>query len=112
MVTEGEQAVDLLAICKVRQLLLICPPILPNTSCLLGAFLFNATIIQPFIYSVHQTEIQMDGFRSLAEGCSVEFVPQLDANGRTRATRVTGPDGSQPEPAPFSAPRNDDDDFY
>jgi cold shock CspA family protein len=50
---------------------------------------------------VHQTEIQTEGFRSLADGEAVEFVAQLDDNGRTKATQVTGPSGASVQGAPF-----------
>lgn len=43
---------------------------------------------------VHQTEIVSNGFRSLADGESVEFIPERDDSGRTKATKVTGPGGS------------------
>jgi cold shock CspA family protein len=55
---------------------------------------------------VHQTEIQTEGYRSLADGEPVEFLPQLDNNGRTKATQVTGPGGSAVQGAPFR-PQND-----
>ena len=38
-----------------------------------------------------QTAIQTDGFRSLADGEDVEFFEEIDANGRKKAVRVTGP---------------------
>jgi cold shock CspA family protein len=50
---------------------------------------------------VHQTEIKTEGFRSLADGEPVEFVPAVDTNGRTKATEVTGPGGSSVQGAPF-----------
>lgn len=43
-----------------------------------------------------QTDIVTEGFRSLAEGESVEFEVSEDTNGRVRATHVTGPDGANP----------------
>jgi len=43
---------------------------------------------------VHQTAIYSEGFRALVEGQSVEYVKGLDAKGRVKATRVTGPNGS------------------
>ena len=43
---------------------------------------------------VHQTEIQAEGFRSLADGESVEYVEEKDDNGRVKATKVTGPGGA------------------
>lgn len=51
---------------------------------------------------VHQTNIIADGFRSLAEGEAVEFVVE-DADGRTKAVEVTGPDGANPQGAPAPA---------
>ena len=54
---------------------------------------------------VHQTSIQTEGYRSLAQGEAVEF--QLhEENGRTKAIHVTGPDGADVQGAPF-APRLD-----
>jgi cold shock protein len=50
---------------------------------------------------VHQTEIQAQGFRSLADGEKVEFVPVEDKNGRLKATVVTGPGGAAVQGAPF-----------
>eukprot|EP00980_Cylindrotheca_fusiformis_P022949 scaffold9948_cov129-Cylindrotheca_fusiformis.AAC.17 len=55
---------------------------------------------------VHQTEIKSEGFRSLADGEAVEYVPQEDNNGRVKATKVTGPGGATVEGAPFR-PQND-----
>ncbi|KAL4327290.1 hypothetical protein AHAS_Ahas13G0085300 [Arachis hypogaea] len=43
---------------------------------------------------VHQSSIRSEGFRSLAEGESVEFAIESDPDGRTKAVDVTGPDGS------------------
>lgn len=43
---------------------------------------------------VHQSEIKAEGFRSLADGESVEFIPIVDNNGRIKATKVTGPGGA------------------
>ncbi|XP_020215037.1 cold shock protein 2 [Cajanus cajan] len=43
---------------------------------------------------VHQSQIRSDGFRSLAEGESVEFAIESDSDGRAKAVEVTGPDGS------------------
>ena len=51
-----------------------------------------------------QTEIVTDGFRSLAEGETVEFELSEDQNGRVRATNVTGPDGSNPVVRPAAFP--------
>mmetsp|Transcript_61279 Transcript_61279/g.176377 ORF Transcript_61279/g.176377 Transcript_61279/m.176377 type:complete len:126 (-) Transcript_61279:177-554(-) len=50
---------------------------------------------------VHQTEIQTSGFRSLADGEAVEFVPQTEDSGKIKATQVTGPGGAQVQGAPF-----------
>lgn len=55
---------------------------------------------------VHQTAIQADGFRSLADGEVVEFLVEQDQNGRKKAARVTGPDGANVQGAPFR-PEND-----
>ncbi|KAI2489790.1 ribonuclease B OB domain containing protein [Fragilaria crotonensis] len=55
---------------------------------------------------VHQTAIQADGFRSLADGEVVEFLVETDQNGRKKAARVTGPDGKNVQGAPFR-PEND-----
>jgi len=43
---------------------------------------------------VHHSVIKADGFRSLADGESVEYEVSVDESGRTRAENVTGPDGS------------------
>ena len=43
---------------------------------------------------VHQTAIQADGYRSLAEGEEVEYVLEEQGDGRCRAVDVTGPDGA------------------
>ncbi|XP_019450971.1 PREDICTED: glycine-rich protein 2-like [Lupinus angustifolius] len=43
---------------------------------------------------VHQSQLKSDGFRSLAEGESVEFQIEADSDGRTKAVDVTGPDGA------------------
>lgn len=55
---------------------------------------------------VHQTSVQMEGFRSLADGESVEFVVETDGTGRKKAISVTGPDGADVQGAPFQ-PSND-----
>lgn len=55
---------------------------------------------------VHQTEIQVEGFRSLAEEEPVEYRLAVDNSGRHKATQVTGPDGSPVQGAPFQ-PRED-----
>ncbi|KAK2401420.1 glycine-rich protein [Trifolium repens] len=43
---------------------------------------------------VHNSQIQTNGFRSLAEGESVEYQIESDNNGRSKAVSVTGPDGA------------------
>ena len=55
---------------------------------------------------VHQTNINVSGFRSLAEGEAVEF-KTVTENGKTKAVDVTGPDGADVQGAPFRA----EDDF-
>ena len=55
---------------------------------------------------VHQTAIQTDGFRSLAEGESVEFSVETDDQGRRKAIQVTGPGGADVQGQPFQ-PRDD-----
>ncbi len=55
---------------------------------------------------VHQTNINVSGFRSLAEGEAVEF-KTVTENGKTKAVDVTGPDGADVKGAPFRA----EDDF-
>lgn len=50
---------------------------------------------------VHQTAIQMEGFRSLADGEAVEYRVELDTNGRKKAVDVTGPNGAEVQGAPF-----------
>jgi protein lin-28 len=60
---------------------------------------------------VHQTSIQAEGFRSLAEGEAVEFQVEMDPNGRRKASKVTGPEGANVQ----GAPRREEqgyDDFY
>lgn len=42
---------------------------------------------------VHQSAIQAEGFRSLADGEAVEYEVEEDSNGRKKAMQVTGPDG-------------------
>ena len=50
---------------------------------------------------VHQTAIFADGFRSLAEGESVEYELTEDPQKRKKfATNVTGPNGSRVKGAP------------
>ena len=55
---------------------------------------------------VHQTAIQTDGFRSLAEGESVEFSVETDDQGRRKAIQVTGPGGADVQGQPFQ-PRDE-----
>lgn len=57
---------------------------------------------------VHQTSIKMEGFRSLADGESVEYLVEIDQNGRKKAASVTGPNGADVQGAPFQ-PQNDYD---
>eukprot|EP00543_Licmophora_paradoxa_P007655 CAMPEP_0202458076 /NCGR_PEP_ID=MMETSP1360-20130828/20863_1 /ASSEMBLY_ACC=CAM_ASM_000848 /TAXON_ID=515479 /ORGANISM="Licmophora paradoxa, Strain CCMP2313" /LENGTH=77 /DNA_ID=CAMNT_0049078419 /DNA_START=250 /DNA_END=483 /DNA_ORIENTATION=+ len=60
---------------------------------------------------VHQTDVKAEGFRSLADGETVEFVVETDpTNGRTKAVKVTGPGGSNVQGAPFR-PENDYDSY-
>lgn len=50
---------------------------------------------------VHQSSIQADGFRSLAEGERVEYTVEMDKrSGRVKANMVTGPDGVNVKGAP------------
>eukprot|EP00574_Skeletonema_japonicum_P004813 CAMPEP_0201726984 /NCGR_PEP_ID=MMETSP0593-20130828/10566_1 /ASSEMBLY_ACC=CAM_ASM_000672 /TAXON_ID=267983 /ORGANISM="Skeletonema japonicum, Strain CCMP2506" /LENGTH=119 /DNA_ID=CAMNT_0048218591 /DNA_START=58 /DNA_END=417 /DNA_ORIENTATION=+ len=55
---------------------------------------------------VHQTNINVSGFRSLAEGEAVEF-KIVTENGKSKAIDVTGPEGTDVKGAPFRA----EDDF-
>ena len=57
---------------------------------------------------VHQTSIKMEGFRSLADGEPVEYLVEIDQNGRKKAAGVTGPNGADVQGAPFQ-PQNDYD---
>jgi len=50
---------------------------------------------------VHQTAITADGFRSLADGESVEFKTEVDDTGRRKAMNVTGPGGVAVQGAPY-----------
>jgi len=50
---------------------------------------------------VHQSNINSEGFRSLADGEKVEFETENGDNGRSKAINVTGPDGAEPQGAPF-----------
>jgi cold shock CspA family protein len=54
---------------------------------------------------VHQTAIQVQGFRSLAEGEPVEY-KMITEDGRTKAVDVTGPGGADVQGAPFQ-PKSD-----
>jgi hypothetical protein len=44
-----------------------------------------------------QTSIQADGFRSLREGEEVEYDVEEGPDGRTKAVKVTGPEGAAPQ---------------
>jgi len=59
---------------------------------------------------VHQSAINVQGFRSLAEDERVEFRTEADQNGRIRALDVTGPDGADVKGAPY--PSNNDFDEW
>lgn len=59
---------------------------------------------------VHQTEIKCEGFRSLADGESVEYLAQTEGNGKVKATEVTGPGGAQVKGVPFQ--QSNDFDSY
>jgi len=61
---------------------------------------------------VHQTSIHAEGFRSLAEGESVEFEIEEDDNGRRFAMGVTGPDGAYVQGAPRRNGYGDDDNEF
>lgn len=50
---------------------------------------------------VHQTAINVEGFRSLANEEAVEYRVVTDNNGRLKALDVTGPNGSPVQGAPF-----------
>lgn len=52
-----------------------------------------------------QSSIQVEGFRSLAEGAQVEYTPVDGADGRMKAIEVTGPGGSRPKVRPRPAQR-------
>merc|ERR1719384_833931 len=51
-------------------------------------------------YFVHFSGIEADGFRSLADGESVEFDVEPDRSGKQKAVRVTGPGGARVQGAP------------
>mmetsp|Transcript_11596 Transcript_11596/g.22067 ORF Transcript_11596/g.22067 Transcript_11596/m.22067 type:complete len:125 (-) Transcript_11596:337-711(-) len=60
---------------------------------------------------VHQTAIQKEGFRSLADGEPVQYEVEVDERtGKSKAISVTGPGGVDVQGAPFQ--RNDDDGWY
>jgi cold shock CspA family protein len=44
---------------------------------------------------VHQSQIQMEGYRCLVEGEKVEYRLEHDETGRARAVHVTGPNGGE-----------------
>jgi len=51
---------------------------------------------------VHQTAIKAEGFRSLADGESVEFDTETDpSTGKTKATIVTGPGNTNVQGQPW-----------
>lgn len=54
---------------------------------------------------VHQSSIHAEGFRSLAEGETVEFNVETGEDGRTKAVNVTGPEGAHVQGAPKRTPR-------
>jgi len=56
---------------------------------------------------VHQTQIQAEGFRSLAEGEPVEFNVETNNDGKKHATNVTGPNGAAVQGAPKREGRSD-----
>eukprot|EP00547_Thalassionema_nitzschioides_P001386 CAMPEP_0194201154 /NCGR_PEP_ID=MMETSP0156-20130528/1505_1 /TAXON_ID=33649 /ORGANISM="Thalassionema nitzschioides, Strain L26-B" /LENGTH=92 /DNA_ID=CAMNT_0038926279 /DNA_START=157 /DNA_END=435 /DNA_ORIENTATION=- len=56
---------------------------------------------------VHQTAIQAEGFRSLGDGEAVEYTVEEDAQGRKKASQVTGPDGAEVQGAPFRPQQGD-----
>merc|ERR1711934_1182167 len=49
---------------------------------------------------VHQTAISADGFRSLAEGEELEYTVEQGADGRLKASNVSGPNGKSVKGAP------------
>ncbi|KAK9817619.1 hypothetical protein WJX74_005926 [Apatococcus lobatus] len=54
---------------------------------------------------VHQSNLEMEGFRSLREGESVQFVTEIAPDGRQKAIKVTGPGGAAPQGAPRRLPQ-------
>lgn len=52
----------------------------------------------------------MEGFRSLAENEQVEFIVEVDNNGRKKAMDVTGPDGADVKGTPYN-PNEDFEDW-
>jgi cold shock CspA family protein len=71
---------------------------------------FYCTNIRACIADIRKSAIQAQGFRSLADGEEVEYMVELDAQGRKRAVRVTGPGGKEVQGAPFR-PSNDYDSY-
>jgi cold shock CspA family protein len=60
-------------------------------------------------YFVHQSDIYSPGFRSLAEGETVEFIVTTDErSGKVKAVEVTGPDGAYVQGQPYEPYDNDD----
>merc|ERR1712029_1328203 len=49
---------------------------------------------------VHQSAIQADGFRSLAEGEELEYMVEQGPDARLKASNVTGPNGNNVKGAP------------
>ena len=48
-------------------------------------------------YRLVQTSIQAEGFRSLREGEAVEYELDTAEDGRSKAIKVSGPDGAPPQ---------------
>ena len=59
---------------------------------------------------MHQTSINSEGFRSLAENELVEFKVETDGSGKKKAMEVTGPDGAEVKGAPYN-PQSDFEDW-
>lgn len=53
--------------------------------------------IQQPLCPLSQTSIEAEGFRSLREGETVEYEVEAGEDGRTKAVKVTGPDGATPQ---------------